>query len=323
MKAQVEASFQWIYVILAGGAMLVMFFFVLRSCTQTGGEQVSSSVLRSTGTVLSSSVWQEQTERNVTMPELSVICTAGTLTLSQGDAAFGLDNAPMFLSPELDGRTRLASKDLYLATTPTLRYGSVLYAISQQTQYYIFKDPALRHEKIAAVLGRSANVRYIDNVNQILATEDPIVIVRFDSLSDQAAAAQRTSGKAYWLTITATELQFYEKQASAFVPTGKAPVVGDLFTAGAAVSGRFSLYRCSRANIAGRMQKATAVYAERSTKLSSDSADACKPKQAAAASELVTMQALDPDAYIARALSSTVLSDAQRYLYENRCPVIA
>lgn len=298
MKGQLEISFQWIFVVLAGGAFLVIFFLLFRSCTNQGDEQVQASVLKYQAATINGAVWQPG-EKSSTLDAIPA-CAGGTPTLNKNDLALPI-TVPAFLSPTL-GKTTIVTKEIALSApaTPTLPLGNVLYGIDLSTNYYVVKDSDEKYKELIAFLPQ---VKAADTI------PDDAIVASYRPFTTE-------DGK-YGVSFTEEQVTFYSKGPSGWVEVKTVPAAGIVLQAGALIAADPVIFGCAKEQLVRRVTYLQTLY---SARISALPASDCTPTLAAANTVLSRSAATDllnPDSQ-----NSLQLVRYQQALNGMRCPVI-
>jgi hypothetical protein len=313
MKGQLEISFQWIYVVIAGGAFLLIFFLVFKGCVEAGEQQAQVSNVRTAANAIGTQSWQEGA-RNITL-NADVSCVGGVLTLRSNDAASQLEQVPAFLSPLLHGQSLLITEEVNLEQygTPSIRLGNVLYGIDRNTRYYIVRDAGNRHERLAEHVA-APNIKTVDSfasITDVPSTTNGVVIVAW---SAPPPTLQVPDVPVYVLWVRSdTEIEFRTYDGG-YTIAGTSSYGGDYMLAGAMVSGRKSSYDCSKQNFYKRTRDVLDVYARRNQAILPQVPESCRQQ----------LQQADP---LLRgdieALFSSNIMRIQAALNSMSCPVVA
>jgi hypothetical protein len=333
-KGQLEVSFQWIFVLIAGAVFLFIFFFAIRACTNTGDARLQTTSVVRSASVLSGATWYPQVNTSVTMPDVDVTCPAETLTIStraSNPMRGQLDRVPAFLPPRMSGPTRILTRDVAVPASPPIRLGSVMYALDGRMQYLIVGS-ATEQARITNVLGAAGNIKPITmgqlnaELGAIPPTSTAVVVVTFATSPPMLniAAAGETPVYVVRIDDTAKTVSFSSRQSSGML---SAAVVeefnGDLLAVGAAVAGRPDTYRCAKNNLITRSRYLSSVMADRATSLSTtELSDYCKERLIEASAELSAIKVAGDPILLQRLLTRNTLSAKQQALYENACPVV-
>jgi hypothetical protein len=247
MKGQLEVSFQWVYVLLAGGAFLVMFFFIFRACTTQGEDRIQTSALTVQTQSLNAIVWRAG-EKNITLDSIPV-CAGGTLTLTKDGKSLQL-NAPAFLSPKL-GKSTAVTKEVALQAsgTPALPFGNVVYVMDQSTPYYVIMDANQQYKEITTLLPQ---VKTLTAESVIPANA---IVASYGSLNGK--------GGKYGVAFTDDEIIFYAKGSSGLQEVRRLSGAGAFLRAGALIAATPELYSCAKDQAAKRASYLQALYSER------------------------------------------------------------
>jgi hypothetical protein len=293
-RGQTESSFQWVFVLVAGIALLLMLLGFMRSCSQSAQQEGASGDLRSAASRLSSVAWQGASQQNVTLPDADVVCRAGVITLETGSAQTGLDRAPIYLPPAVGGRAQVVTRDLVVgAGTPApFPVGGVAYALDEKSMYLVVQDSAGASESLLRDLPASpliARVGLRDLTDaQALANAvkgSPRTIVLVISGSEADLANADVSAISSLVDVRGVALQqrtlhggiasFYKRDAVSgkLSLAGSAPYAHKRIAVGMVVSADRELSRCATDAIADRARTIVAINAFRADALVSETRD--------------------------------------------------
>ena len=311
MKGQLEVSFQWIYVVLAGGAFLLMFFFVFKGCTDANEQQISTGSVRSAATAISSAVWQEA-QRNITL-DADVACVGEVLTLRTDSASTQLEQAPAFLSPALKGEVFLLTREVNIRQqgTPSIRLGNVVYGIDANTHYYVIKDQSRRYEDVLELSVR--NIRLAEQVQNIKvpSTANALVIISWSQ--PQIPQAPNIPVYAVWVK-SPTQVEFLKVEDGRLVSKGVSNYENQEMLLGAVIAAQYSTYECGKRNFFGRAQQVIDIYNMRVDDLRGEVDESCRPTLQQASSIL--------SGSVSSIMTSSIMSQ-QATLNGLGCPVVA
>ena len=334
MKGQLEISFQWIFVLIAGGTFLFLFIFALRSCTQSGDTRLQTTSVARAASIIGGAVWYPQVNTTVQMPDVTASCPADTITLSTTSAnpvRSPLDQVPAFLPSRMKGTLRIVTKDVLVPASPPIRLGSVLYAIDDHTYYFLISDGQNNQNRIVSVLGTGSNIKVTTLANlaaqlaTVPATGDSVVVVGFAPWPPQPFPAAG-SVAVHWVQFNDTlkKVTFRDRQPDGTLSGGgNDDFVGDFLVTGAVVTGNLPLYRCAKANLVTRIRYLLTIMGGRADALKAQSAS-CAAHLEDARVILNTLNATTTtdSSMLQGLLTRGPLSMKQQSLYENACPVI-
>lgn len=262
-KAQVEISFNWIFILLAGGAILFFFIFVIFRETDASTERTDLKLAKRLDALLSAIEQNPNSIKDIGYfsTELNFDCVDGTqheFFIKGSSSRFLLDSQLIF-SPEMIGGTNIVAWTLdYNAPYPI---ASMLLLSDDKTRYII--DGAL-----------DADINIYDGIppqfSKLLWSKS-----RFDEITDDGfrkyvfittgslpdlSASVRAKGQASVLLLPSSstdgKIEFYESTTSLQTPVlkGTAGFVTKEMLFAAIVSGDYDLYMCGINKMIDRMR---------------------------------------------------------------------
>jgi len=288
---QTETSFQWVFVLIAGIALLLLFLMLVRGVSRTGEEQATAGDLRAAASLMASLAWEGSSVRNVTLPEARVACRAGALTLEAGTATVGVDSAPIYLPPTVGGRARIVTRDLALGdgTPAPFPFGGVAYALDARTAYLIVEDQRGLGDSLIRDLPDANIARVqVDDLDRpgalagaVQGTPRTIVLVIVGTDADLARA--NISGLPATADVRGVALQprserggvatFFARDAGRLAPVGGAPYAHDRIGVGMVIAADRDAAWCATDVAAERARAIVAIAAVRAGELSPEVAD--------------------------------------------------
>jgi len=356
-RGQQEATFQWVFALLAGGVFFVMFFLAFKGCAETSTEATGTLGLKAAKEKLATMAWEPDTTTSMTLSQVAVTCPAGVITLSsQATQPQTLDYVPVFLPPFLDGKIVTVSKQLALVQegTPSIPLGNALYAIDESVLYLV-TDQAV-FDTVQRVLGSHKTIVVVDeeptsvkdyavpsHIKTLVIVEEGIVL---NSVPPQ------TTAKVYGIVVELDDvgsggvIGFAKRTSAGHWENidGQNPRMkyfDEYQLVGAIISGKKPTYACTRKVLVDRMRILTKIYEKRLKKMSGDNSfdppdgllKDCKPHVDKALGLLyldgnykgINEQTND-DSYLAALYNTNPVSSLMNYqslLYGLNCPVIA
>lgn len=345
-KGQLGSSFQWIFVIIGGGVFLVFFFFVIKSCTDTGDDRIEAISLFSAGEKLKAAAWQGDTVQNISIEPSYVSCPTGsavTLSTISGNTPVTLDDAPVFLPPELSGRLSMVTRQVVIGenTESPMVLGGSVYGLDENTHYFIIQDIAGQYRKVYDLLPRTKNIRlvFMDDVinpdsfktprsatTAVVVTPSTAVALEQVVLPDEP---QRFLGVALDPVYThgGGIVSFYTRNGDRLAKKASDIYVARQLGAGAAIAGSATNYKCANKAFTDRMRYTTLLYEARANELANtpEVNILCQAGLNAATNILLTINSQQSDEEYREVFSrdSWKLMNAQISLLDSACPVIA
>ncbi len=278
MKGQVGLSMNYIFVLMASLAFLIMFFFLIKGCTEDGTTRVEALGTAAATSRLQSLVFQGDTTANLSLQPSLVTCPGGTLTLRTDRASNSIDRTPVFLPPEISGMTTVRTQEVLLGaeTESPIPIGSVLYALDSNTYYLLVQDSQGNIQDVKKHLPQTQNVKIISSLNlndperlRVPKSADTLVIAHVGSevnLANRAIpdAPERVLGvRLEPQTADVGIVTFYERDGEVLVQTKQEKYFTDYLGAGAVVTGTPENYVCGREAFGFRMRTLTQIYEQR------------------------------------------------------------
>ena len=139
-KAQIEVSFNWIFVLLAGFAILFFFYIIITSQTETSRETLSRTIVQRMGAVFDSMQANPNTAEvhNRVTFEIDFTCINGVHEFRRGQSASGsyLDHSIIF-TPKRIGNSELLTQTIRM-NFPFLTNSALL--LSDRRTLYFFNE---------------------------------------------------------------------------------------------------------------------------------------------------------------------------------------
>lgn len=339
-RGQTESSFQWLFVLIAGGILFLLFGVLIRSCTQAGPSSAEGLALSSVEQKISSAAWQGESQIEIFLPEAEVVCPSqGSLTFIGPTQQASVDDVPVFISPGIGGEATLKSSPLLLQQSDVpIVLGTAVYVIDHTTAYLFVQDRENRVAELVAAVP-SPRTKIIDASRlQYLAAEIPdgssrvVVIALQDGLlgnADLTGVDEEIDVFGIVLLPTSASggsIRFFSHQANAFRESARGQYPNAVLGVGAIISGNSEMYSCGEHVVAKRTRLLTELYASRANALGESSLDAVCIGYLNDAKTIFS-QALEQDedaAFLAALFSSAQrLTALQGALRAASCPVIA
>ncbi|MBR9700257.1 hypothetical protein GOV11_00120 [Candidatus Woesearchaeota archaeon] len=361
-RGQLGQSFQWIFVIVAGGAFLVFFAMLFRTCAQIGDEQIKGINIYSVSEKLQSGAWKGDTVEVVTIEESLASCPADSVTIIGGGQAAPMDRAPVFIPPALGGEMTIVTRRAEIArnTESPIIIGGVVYAFDQDTYYIVVQDIQQQEwRKLIDILPDGLNiklissgeVRDIENL-QVPESAKTAVLVSTNpanlDLMTQGLKLPSKPDRYYGVMLNFKDTtsdgggtaRFYVREGDRFVPARKNNRLNYAtyhLATGAMVAADYDNFRCANEAFTERLRIITTLHEFRARIISDTLLEDdqfrdpyCAANLRIAAEALYRMNTGDGDEvpdnekYLELfATHSGKLSHVQRGLLDSGCPVIA
>jgi len=143
-RGQTESSFQWIFVLVAGIALLLLLLGFARSCTTAGDAAVRQGDAQAAASRLSSVAWEGNAKQEISLPDATIACRAGTISVEMEAARATLDRVPIYLPPTVGGDATVVTRAIALGerTPAPFPLGGVAFVLDDRTVYFLVDDAA-------------------------------------------------------------------------------------------------------------------------------------------------------------------------------------
>lgn len=339
-RGQTEPSFQWLFVLIAGGVLFLLFGVLIKSCAQSGSSTAEGLELSVVQQKISSDAWQGESLAEVMLPSAEVVCPEqGSMTFIGLTQQASVDDAPVFVSSGIGGSATMKSVPLFLQENDVpIPFGSIVYVFDHQTAYLFIQD---RENKVAEIASSvlSPRKKIIDASRlPYLSTEIPegslrvVVVAVQDGLLgnvDLTGVSEDVDISALVLLptfVNGGSIRFFSRSGNAFRESSRGQYASGEMALGAVVSGKSTLYSCGERAIAKRARLLSNVYSSRSENLSRSSLESpCVEYLHEASTILAQASEKNDDAEFLNALFSSAqrLTALQGALRAASCPVIA
>ncbi|MDD9953875.1 MAG: hypothetical protein OXR66_06080 [Candidatus Woesearchaeota archaeon] len=318
MKGQLESSFQWIFVLVAGSIFLILFGLLARGCVQATETKTTGLSVSTAATRLTSLAWQPTLTTEVSLiGDLS--CPAGTLTLTHDSATASID-APTFLPPSLNGRSEIETQQLALTATPSIPLGNVLYAYDADTVYLILAQGTFEHGTVIPATAQDTLASHISSTTKTLVL---LTAAGRGYIENAALDSIPATVDVRGVAREGNEMIFFERRNGIMKSTGAIPYLHEALAIGAFVSADIRNFACARAEVIERMRALTVIYEQRTQMLLDRMpTNTCTQFLEAAQTLLEEMNTKNNAAYI-DAVFAPELPAQQSALTYASCPVIA
>lgn len=291
---QTETSFQWVFVLIGGVALLALLLGFANSCADRGQEEFRTIGVRDAVSLVSSAAWSGDSVRNTTLPDAVITCRAGTLAFeTEGEPQY-LDRSPAFLPPTIGDRARVVTRAIALSpgTPAEFPVGGVAYVLDARTAYLVIQDRAGKGATLVEDLPIDPSIISVpiddtaraDTLARWVPGSPRTVVIAIVG-SDVDLARIDASGISDTIEVRAVALRpqsrhggvatFYRRDATSgtLSPTGTLPYAHERLGLGVLVSADRDAARCATDAFADRARVIVRIAQERASSLSGDTAD--------------------------------------------------
>lgn len=281
-KAQLEVSFNWIYILIAGVVILLFFTGIIVRQKAASEKQLSTDVVRIMESIFTAASVSEKTKNSIDISGL--LDYTLTFTCEEGVGEYGVKDGsraqnaiePVFAPLEIQG-TRLSLWSLpYKLPFKVIDF---LFITSENTKYYflgrdVFIDEFLNEAAADEKIRFQINAERINAVEQIQPGNNfQIRVVDFSNtihngLPVPVSVLQMGNDKVTGVVFTAAgQVDYYQKQESVWKKLNPAPVpiisLGgerDAAKYAAIFAGNDQVYQCNMQKAFRRLKLLNEVY---------------------------------------------------------------
>ena len=266
-KKGFEVQFNWIFVLVAGAAIILFFTVVVVKQKSVSETSTKATVLKNIESIITGASVSTDTTNIIDIPNSDIEVSCGRVSI--GGVSKQYQNLVLF-APSLIKGSKLVTQTL--AFNAPYRAANLLYITSPQIRYVIVGNNNLAKEINKSMPSELKKELYqsmpeIKNLNNYR-----IRFVFFDNIANFPKALEKLPD----LDVTAVRIsgdaekgaiEFWQKQNSLWASKGTSFYIGKQSLLGAIYSDSIELYECNMQNVFSRLSLVTKVYAERAKKL--------------------------------------------------------
>jgi len=266
-KKAFEIQFNWLFVLVAGAAIILFFTVIVIKQKDVSETSTKATVLKSMEAIITGASVSTDTTNIIDIPSSDINVDCGRVSI--GGVSKQYPSLILF-APGLIKGDKLITQTLAFSTP--YRATNILYATSPQLRYIIIGSNDIAKEinksmpselkkefyKSAPEIKNSNNYRI-----RFVLFENIIAFPKaLEKLPDSDVSAVKINGDNQKGTV-----EFYQKQGSSWMPKGTSSYIGKQSLLGAIYADTFEAYECNMQNVFSRLNLVTRIYAERTKKL--------------------------------------------------------
>ncbi len=266
-KKAFEMQFNWIFVLVAGAAILLFFATVVIKQKSISEASTKTTVLKSVDAIITgASVTIDTTKiENIPYSEIDVECNR----VSIGGISRQYQNLILFSPGSIRG-----SKFVWQTNAFGVPYRTtnLLFITSTEVRYIIIGDNSLAKD-INKSMPSSLNKELYVTMPEIKNSNDYAVrFIVFGGIPAFPASLQKMPDSDVTMLKVSGDsnkgaLDFYQKNSNSWVLKGTSPYIGKPSLMAAAYSDAIITYRCNMQNVFLRLKLVTKVYSEKINEL--------------------------------------------------------
>ena len=266
-KKAFEVQFNWIFVLIAGAAILMFFAVIVVKQKSVADTSTKATVLKSIEAIITGAGISTDTTNIVNIPSSNIEVSCNRVSL--GTVSKQHENLVMF-APSLVKGDKLITQTLSFSAP--YKATNLLYITSPQFRYIIIGSNNLAKE-INRTLPFEMKKEFYSAAPDIKSTNNyKIRFIVFDEMMEFPKAlakmpdfdvtALKISGDAEKGT-----LEFWQKDGISWQSKGNSPYIGKSSLIGAVYADTFEGYNCNMQSVFSRLNLVTKIYIDRTKKL--------------------------------------------------------
>lgn len=266
-KKGFEIQFNWIFVLVAGTAILLFFTAVVVKQKSSSETSTKATVLKSIEAIITGASVSTDTTNTIDLPKSSIEISCGRISL--GAVSKQYSNLILFAPASINGDKIVTQT---LAFSAPYRATNLLYMTSPQARYIIIGNNNVAREinkTLPAELKKEfyTAMPQIQNSNnykvKFIVTGDMVALPKsLEKMPDADVTALKVNGDVEKGTI-----EFWQKKSSSWQQKGSSAYVGKASLIGAVYSDALESYQCNMQNAFSRLNLVTKIYSEKTRKL--------------------------------------------------------
>lgn len=274
-----EVQFNWIFVLVAGAAILLFFSVVVVKQKNIAETSTKATVLKSIEAIIASAGVSTDTTNIISIPNSNIEVSCNRISL--GAVSKQHENIILFAPGLLKGDKLITQT---LSFSAPYRATNLLYMTSPQLRYIIIGSNNIAIEVNKTLPSDMKKEFYpalpdIQNSNNyrvkfVIFGDMPEFPRQLSKMPDFDVTAIKVNGDAEKGTI-----EFWQKDGASWQSKGSSPYIGKSSLIGAVYSDDFESYECNMQNVFSRLNLVTRIYIDRTAKLGKESSSSAKQLQ--------------------------------------------
>lgn len=271
-KKAFEIQFNWIFVLIAGAAILIIFTLVIFKQRSLSESSTNSIALRSMESVIEGTSVSTDTSSLIAVSDLSIEVDCGKISI--GKISKQYPRLVLFSPSSIKGSKIIAQT---LSFSAPYKSSNLLFMTSQQIKYILIGDSALI-KSINKSLPSEINKENFSSYDpsKIRNSNNYKVRFVFDNLDVSPlglppSLSRMPDGDVSALKITGNldkgSVDFYENRAGSFVSKGTSYYIGKAALIGTIYADTLEHYECNMKNVFAKHSIVSDVYSGRRTAL--------------------------------------------------------
>ena len=266
-KKAFEMQFNWIFVLVAGAAILLFFTVVVIRQKNVSETSTKATVLKSIEAIITGASVSTDTTSIIDIPDSNIEVSCNRISI--GGVSKQFQNLILFAPSIVKGDKLVAQT---LSFDAPFKATNLLYLTSSKVRYIIVGNTPLAKE-INKSLPSDLKKEFIPSISLIKNENNyKVRILVFDNsdingidltkFASSDVTALKISG-----TLEKGNIEFYKKNGNLWLPKEDSVYLGKAALLGAVYSDSVEIYKCSMKNTFSKLNLVTKVYHDRTTLL--------------------------------------------------------
>lgn len=273
-KKAFEIQFNWIFVLVAGAAIILFFTVIVVKQKNVSEFSNKATMLKGIQSIITGASVSTDTTKIIDLPNANIEINCNKVGI---DGVSNQYQKLILFAPGLIKGDRIITQTL--AFSAPYRAANLLYMTNDRVRYVIIGDNEIAKEvnkslpsdlrknfykSVPSAIKNENNykVRFIISEN---IDETKIDIKKFEKIPDSDVTAVKVSGD-----LSKGEVEFYQKDKDKFSKIAESRYITKSSLIGAVYSDTLETYECNMQNAFSRLNLVTKVYIERTNKLMSE-----------------------------------------------------
>lgn len=330
-KKAFEIQFNWIFVLIAGAAILLFFGAVVSKQKSLSETSTRATALKNLEAIISGASVSTDTSKQDDIPNFNIDIECNKVSI--GAISKQYESLALFAPASVAGSKLITQT---LAFSAPYKATNLVYMSSPQVRYILIGSTSLAGE-INRSLSSHLNKEYHRTNPQIRNENDGKVrLIVFGSMIPFPSSLQKMQDSDV-SAISVVEPQpviiFYQKEGNSWGEKGRSIYIGKQSLIGAVYADTRELYECSMINGIARLNPVTKVYIDRTKNIMSgigEGQSECRNFYQTALNSLQKIydSTVDIDNSNFQSIGATISSEARKLSDENRklqqysCPLV-
>lgn len=266
-KKAFEMQFNWIFVLVAGAAILLFFTVVVVKQRSVSETSTKTTVLKSIEAIITGASISTDTINIINIPSSDIEISCNRVSLGSLSRQY---QSLILFAPSLVKGNRLITQTLAFSTP--YRATNLLYITSPQLRYIIIGNTNLANE-INKSLPSDLKKEFYQSVPQIKNLNNYKVrfIVFGDMVDFPKALEKMPDYDATAVRINGDNekgiIEFYQKDGTSWLSKGSSFYIGKSSLIGVVYADTLDMYNCNMLNTFSRLNLVTKIYVEKTKKI--------------------------------------------------------